>query len=174
MMRSWHKHIHPQQTSSPHHHTIDNPLNPHGVGWVNFFRWEPVSSLSAHVCQIWSWSKPSCRKKARLTLTIDIEVIWLSCILAFSTHENHLRWPNDVHRMSDWPRHRRHRCILRSTWSDHVSSQSNERHILQLTWGYRLSANALPEPEDVFAPSSRTWPMLRHLQVPTGDLRVPR
>ena len=34
----------------------NNPLNPHGVGWVNFFRWELVPYLSAHACQIWSRS----------------------------------------------------------------------------------------------------------------------
>ena len=33
-----------------------NPLNPPGVGWVNFFGREPVSSLSAHACQIWARS----------------------------------------------------------------------------------------------------------------------
>ena len=35
--------------------TSNNPLNPPGVGWVNFFclRWE---YLSAHACQIWARS----------------------------------------------------------------------------------------------------------------------
>ena len=34
-----------------------------GVGWVNFFRWEPIPYLSEYVCQIWLRSDGRVKKK---------------------------------------------------------------------------------------------------------------
>ena len=45
-------------------HWIGNPLNPPGVGWVNFFRWELISPISAHACKIWERSDGRFEKTA--------------------------------------------------------------------------------------------------------------
>ena len=39
-----------------HAQWIGNPLNPPGVGWVNFFRWELIWPISSHPIKMWARS----------------------------------------------------------------------------------------------------------------------
>ena len=58
-------------------------ISPPGVGWVNFFRCEPVQYLSEYVCQIWLRSDGRVEKKStdiqtdKVTLQLYI-VIYLN------------------------------------------------------------------------------------------------
>ena len=46
-------------------------LNPPGVGWVNFFRWELISPISAHACTIWERSDGRFEKNCLSSLIVD-------------------------------------------------------------------------------------------------------
>ena len=59
------------QTSHKHHrHTIDNPLNPPGVGWVNLFYFFKVRVSICTCLPNLGAVRRSCRKKTRSTLII--------------------------------------------------------------------------------------------------------
>ena len=57
--------------------TSNNPLNPHGVGWVNLY-------LSAHACQIWARCSPTAMSKKAHERTNDTNERTHTC-----TNERH-------------------------------------------------------------------------------------
>ena len=67
-----------------HAQWIGNPLNPPGVGWVNFFRWELIWPISSHPIKMWARSDGRFEKSV-----LQVYNGWLKVVLLYTCIKNY-------------------------------------------------------------------------------------